>query len=88
MSDASDYSVCPLTVPITIQISGQELTSSCQADDYLHIDSENEQDIKTNRLNNDSKLLSDAKQLLDCDIISNSSVISATQDIKTQTHCL
>ena len=35
------------------------------------------------RLNNDSKLLSDAKQLLDYDIISNSSVTSATQDTDT-----
>ena len=78
MSDASDCSVCQLPVPVTIQISGQELTLSCQFDDYLCIDSEDEQDIKTSRLNNDSKLLSDAKQLLEYDIISNSSVASAT----------
>ena len=83
MSDASDCSVCPLPVPVVIQISGQELTSGCQSDDYLCIDSEDEQDIKTSRLNNDSKLLSEAKQLLDYDIISNSSVTSATQDTDT-----
>ena len=47
------------------------------------IDSEDEQDIKTSRLNNGSKLLSDAKQLLDYDIISSSSVTSATQDTDT-----
>ena len=61
MSDASDCSVCPLPVPVTIQISGKELMSSGQFDDYLCIDSEDEQDIKTSRLNNDSKLLSEAK---------------------------
>ena len=83
MSDASDCSVCPLPVPATIQISGQGLTSSCQFDDYLCIDSEDEQDIKTSRLNNDRKLLSEAKQLLDYDIISHSSVTSATQDTDT-----
>ena len=78
MSDASHCSVCPSPVPVMIQISGQELTSSCQFDDYLCIDSEDEQDTKTSRLNNDSKLLSEAKQLLDYDIISDSSVASAT----------
>ena len=56
---------------------------SCQFDNYLFIDSEDEQDIKTSRLNNDSKLLTDAKQLLDYDIIPNSSVTSATQDTDT-----
>ena len=83
MSDASACSVCPLPVSVTIQISGQKLTSSCQSDDYLCIDSEDEQDIKTSRLNNDSKLLSDAKQLLDYDTIFNSSVASATQETDT-----
>ena len=80
MSDASDCSVCPLPVPATIQITGQGLTSSCQVDDYMSIDSEDEQDVKTNRLNNDSKLLSNAKQLLDYDMVSNSSVACATQE--------
>ena len=65
MSDTSDCSVCPLPAPVTIQISEQESTSSYQSDGYLCIDSEDEQDIKTSRLNNDSKLLSEAKQLLD-----------------------
>ena len=83
MSDTSDCSVCPLPIPVTIQIPGQESTSSYQSDDYLCIDSEDEQDIKASRLNNDSKLLSDAKQLLDYDIISSSSVTSATQDTDT-----
>ena len=41
------------------------------------------QDIKTSRLNNDSKLSSNAKRLLDYDIISNSSITSATQDTDT-----
>ena len=45
--------------------------------------SEDEQDIKTSRHNNGSKLLSDAKQLPDYDITSNSSVTSATQDTDT-----
>ena len=47
MSDASDCSVCQLPVPVTIRISGQELTLSCQFDDYLCINSEDEQDIKS-----------------------------------------
>ena len=81
--DASGCSVCPLPVPVTVQTPGQELTSSYQSDGYFCIDSEDEQDIKTSRLNNDSKLLSDAKQLLDYDIIYNSSVIFATQDTDT-----
>ena len=83
MSDASDCSVYPLPVPVTIQIPGQESTSSYQSDDQLCIDSEDEQDNKTSRLNNDSNLLSDAKQLLNYDIISNYSVTSATQDTDT-----
>ena len=83
MSNASDCSVCPLPVPVTIQISGQELTSSCQFDDYMCIDSEDKQDIKTSRHHNSSKLLSEATQLLDYDIISNSSVTFATQDTDT-----
>ena len=83
MSDTSDCSVCPLPVPATIQITGQGRTSRCQIDDYMCIDSEDKQDVKTNRLNNDSKLLSDAKQLLDYNIISNSSVASATQETDT-----
>ena len=42
MSDVSDCSVCPLPVPVTIQISGQEATPSYQPDDYLCSDSEDE----------------------------------------------
>ena len=83
MSDASDCSGCPLPVPVTIRIPEQELTSSCQSGDYLCIDSEDEQDIKTSRLNNGSKLLFEPKQLLDYNTISNSSVTSATQDTDT-----
>ena len=41
------------------------------------------QEIKTSRLNNESKLLSNAKQLLDYDIISTSSVTPATHDTDT-----
>ena len=83
MSDASDCSVCPLSIPITIQIPGHEAASSCEAEDYLCIHSEDEWNIKTSRLNNASKLLSNAKQLLDYDVISSSSVTSATQDTDT-----
>ena len=83
MSDTSDCSVCPLPAPVTIQISEQESTSSYQSDGYLCIDSEDEQDIKTSTLNNNSKVLSGAKQLLDYDIFSSCSVTSATQDTDT-----
>ena len=45
-----------------IQIPEQESTSN-HSDDYLCIDSEHGQDIKTSRLNNDSKVISEEKQL-------------------------
>ena len=56
------------------------MAPSYQVDEYMCIDSNDEQDVKPNRLINDSKLLSNAKQLLDYDIVSNSSVASATQE--------
>ena len=83
MSDASDCSVCSVPVLISIQIPEHEAVASDESDDYLCIDSEDEKDIKTSRLNNDRKLLFNAKQLLDYDIISNSSVTSVTQDTDT-----
>ena len=83
MSDASDCNVCPLTVPVTIRIPEHEAVLSCETDDCLCIDSEDEQDMKTSRLKNDSTLLSNAKQLLDYDIISRSCVTSVTQDTDT-----
>ena len=83
MSDASDCSVCSVPVLISIQTPEHEAVASDESDDYLCIDSEDEKDIKTSRLNNDRKLLFNAKQLLDYDIISNSSVTSVTQDTDT-----
>ena len=85
MFDASNCSVCPLPVPTSIQIPGHEAVAENKSDNYLFIDSEEEQEVKANRLDNNSELLSNAKQLLDYDIISDASVTSATQDTKTLT---
>ena len=67
----SECEVLPIQIPRSIQVPGPVESPSDHADEYLCLDSDNEQELRANRPM-DNKLLSSAKQLIEFDDISHS----------------